>query len=53
MEDKQRLQLGANPDWMSHLPDKLLDVPLWNLAIPGKTETLKTYSKQGVMTFNS
>lgn len=38
MEDEGRLQLGRNPDWMSRLPEELLDVPLWNLAIPGKTE---------------
>lgn len=38
MEDEERLQLGRNPDWMSRLPEELLDVPLWNLALPGKTE---------------
>lgn len=38
MEDEGRLQLGRNPDWMSRLPEELLDVPLWNLAIPGTTE---------------
>lgn len=37
MEDKERLRLGRNPDWMSGLPEELLDAPLWNLAIPGKT----------------
>lgn len=26
----------GNPDWMYHLPEELLDVPLWNLAVPGK-----------------
>lgn len=38
MEDEERRQLAGNPDWMSSLPEELLDVPLWNLAIPGKTE---------------
>ena len=37
MEDEERRQLAGNPDWMSNLPEELLDVPLWNLAIPGKT----------------
>ncbi|XP_062384159.1 PI-PLC X domain-containing protein 1 [Sardina pilchardus] len=27
-------------DWMSHLPDKLWKVPLWNLAIPGSHDTM-------------
>lgn len=40
MEDKQRLHVGGHTDWMSRLPEQLLDVPLWNLAIPGKSETL-------------
>ncbi|XP_076011344.1 PI-PLC X domain-containing protein 1 isoform X2 [Genypterus blacodes] len=31
---------GGNPDWMSHLPEKLLDVPLWNLAIPGSHDSM-------------
>lgn len=39
MEDKPR-QLGNNPDWMSRLPEKLLDVPLWNLAIPGSHDSM-------------
>lgn len=38
MEDEESLPVGPNPDWMSRLPEGLLDVPLWNLAIPGKTE---------------
>lgn len=38
MEDEERLPVGPNPDWMSRLPEGLLDVPLWDLAIPGKTE---------------
>eukprot|EP00064_Thunnus_orientalis_P015097 superscaffoldBa00002737_g15146 len=46
MEDKQQLQLVENPDWMSRLPEKLLDVPLWNLALPGKTETLGTNTSE-------
>lgn len=27
-------------DWMSHLPDRLWKVPLWNLAIPGSHDTM-------------
>lgn len=38
MADGERQQLGPNSDWMSRLPEELLDVPLWKLAIPGKTE---------------
>ncbi|KAF3857458.1 hypothetical protein F7725_009317 [Dissostichus mawsoni] len=40
MEDEERLQLGGNPDWMSLLPAELLDVPLWNLAIPGSHDSM-------------
>lgn len=39
MEDEERLQLGPNTDWMSRLPVALHDVPLWDLAIPGKAKT--------------
>lgn len=38
MEDEERLQLGPNADWMSRLPVALHDVPLWDLAIPGKAK---------------
>lgn len=38
MAEGERPQLGLNTDWMSRLPEELLDVPLWDLAIPGKTE---------------
>lgn len=38
VEDEEQLHLGRNPDWMSGLPEELHDAPLWNLAIPGKTE---------------
>lgn len=41
MEDEERRRLGGNPDWMSRLPGELLDVPLWNLALPGNTEILE------------
>lgn len=40
MENKQREQLGGNPDWMSCLPEELLDVPLWNLALPGSHDSM-------------
>lgn len=40
MEDEERLQLGGNPDWMSRLPEELLDVPLWDLAIPGSHDSM-------------
>ncbi|XP_073318281.1 PI-PLC X domain-containing protein 1 isoform X2 [Pagrus major] len=40
MEDGGRLQLGGNPDWMSRLPEELLDVPLWDLAIPGSHDSM-------------
>ncbi|KAL2088195.1 hypothetical protein ACEWY4_017023 [Coilia grayii] len=31
---------GDRGDWMSHLPEKLWEVPLWNLAIPGSHDTM-------------
>uniref|UniRef100_A0A3P8VBD0 PI-PLC X domain-containing protein 1-like n=1 Tax=Cynoglossus semilaevis TaxID=244447 RepID=A0A3P8VBD0_CYNSE len=37
MEHGQELQ---TPDWMSCLPAELLDVPLWNLAIPGSHDSM-------------
>ncbi|XP_039998324.1 PI-PLC X domain-containing protein 1-like [Xiphias gladius] len=40
MEDERRQQPGGNPDWMSGLPEELLDVPLWNLAIPGSHDSM-------------
>ncbi|XP_022042563.1 PI-PLC X domain-containing protein 1-like [Acanthochromis polyacanthus] len=40
MEDKQRQQLGGNSDWMSRLPEELLDVPLWNFALPGSHDSM-------------
>lgn len=40
MEEKHREQLGGNPDWMSRLPEELLDVPLWNLALPGSHDSM-------------
>ncbi|XP_070711465.1 PI-PLC X domain-containing protein 1 [Pempheris klunzingeri] len=40
MEDDGQRQLGGNPDWMSRLPEELLDVPLWNLAIPGSHDSM-------------
>lgn len=38
MEEEEEPQLGLNPDWMSRLPEELRDLPLWNLAVPGKHE---------------
>ncbi|XP_013877752.1 PI-PLC X domain-containing protein 1 isoform X2 [Austrofundulus limnaeus] len=32
--------LGGHADWMSRLPEELLDVPLWNLAIPGSHDSM-------------
>ncbi|KAI3366137.1 hypothetical protein L3Q82_009965, partial [Scortum barcoo] len=40
MEEEERPQLGGQPDWMSLLPAELLDVPLWNLAIPGSHDSM-------------
>ncbi|XP_042369852.1 PI-PLC X domain-containing protein 1-like [Plectropomus leopardus] len=40
MKNKDRGQHGGNPDWMSRLPEELLDVPLWNLSIPGSHDTM-------------
>ncbi|XP_036947002.1 PI-PLC X domain-containing protein 1-like isoform X1 [Acanthopagrus latus] len=40
MEDDERRRLGGNPDWMSRLPGELLDVPLWNLALPGSHDSM-------------
>ncbi|KAF0045850.1 hypothetical protein F2P81_002379 [Scophthalmus maximus] len=40
MEDEQGRQLEGNPDWMSRLPEGLLDVPLWDLAIPGSHDSM-------------
>ncbi|XP_034534067.1 PI-PLC X domain-containing protein 1-like isoform X2 [Notolabrus celidotus] len=40
MEEGQGLQPGRNPDWMSLLPEELLDVPLWNLALPGSHDSM-------------
>ncbi|XP_030266085.1 PI-PLC X domain-containing protein 1 [Sparus aurata] len=40
MEDEERRRLGGNPDWMSRLPGELLDVPLWNLALPGSHDSM-------------
>ncbi|XP_053272899.1 PI-PLC X domain-containing protein 1 isoform X2 [Pleuronectes platessa] len=39
-EEEQRQQLAGNPDWMSRLPAELLDVPLWNLALPGSHDSM-------------
>uniref|UniRef100_A0A3P9QGR4 PI-PLC X domain-containing protein 1-like n=1 Tax=Poecilia reticulata TaxID=8081 RepID=A0A3P9QGR4_POERE len=41
MGDNQRENVGeGNSDWMSRLPEELLDVPLWNLAIPGSHDSM-------------
>nr|XP_061802684.1 PI-PLC X domain-containing protein 1-like [Nerophis lumbriciformis] len=33
-------KLPGNANWMSRLPEELLDVPLWNLAIPGSHDSM-------------
>lgn len=41
MEGKGRGHVDGDPaDWMSRLPEELLDVPLWNLAIPGSHDSM-------------
>ncbi|KAM4710700.1 PI-PLC X domain-containing protein 1 isoform 2-T2 [Anableps anableps] len=41
MGNNQREEVGGgNSDWMSRLPEELLDVPLWNLAIPGSHDSM-------------
>ncbi|XP_028990577.1 PI-PLC X domain-containing protein 1 [Betta splendens] len=40
MEAEQRKTVGGNADWMSRLPRELLEVPLWNLAIPGSHDSM-------------
>uniref|UniRef100_A0A3B5MGB5 Phosphatidylinositol-specific phospholipase C X domain-containing protein n=1 Tax=Xiphophorus couchianus TaxID=32473 RepID=A0A3B5MGB5_9TELE len=41
MGENQREDVGGgNSDWMSSLPEELLDVPLWNLAIPGSHDSM-------------
>ncbi|MCJ8730054.1 hypothetical protein PDJAM_G00113030 [Pangasius djambal] len=41
MADVWRSHLGSRcADWMSQLPAQLLDVPLWDLAIPGSHDTM-------------
>lgn len=50
-EDGHRLKLGGNPDWMSSLPDELLDVPLWNLALPGKDKPGSSGLKPQIIRF--
>ncbi|XP_074482751.1 PI-PLC X domain-containing protein 1-like [Sebastes fasciatus] len=40
MEEQQQLGENPNPDWMSRLPEELLDVPLWNLALPGSHDSM-------------
>ncbi|KAM8872138.1 PI-PLC X domain-containing protein 1-like isoform 1-T1 [Synchiropus picturatus] len=40
METRLRPKVQTNSDWMSCLPEELLDVPLWNLAIPGSHDSM-------------
>ncbi|XP_060889099.1 PI-PLC X domain-containing protein 1-like [Labrus mixtus] len=40
MEEGERQQPAGNPDWMSRLPEELLDVPLWSLAVPGSHDSM-------------
>ncbi|XP_072304637.1 PI-PLC X domain-containing protein 1-like isoform X2 [Eucyclogobius newberryi] len=34
------MEPGTEPDWMSRLPEPLLHVPLWELAIPGSHDSM-------------
>lgn len=41
MEVEERwLEERTHPDWMSRLPQKLHQVPLWDLAIPGSHDSM-------------
>ncbi|XP_057685442.1 PI-PLC X domain-containing protein 1 isoform X2 [Corythoichthys intestinalis] len=40
MKHKMGDKLPGNANWMSRLPEELLDVPLWNLAIPGSHDSM-------------
>ncbi|KAM9328214.1 PI-PLC X domain-containing protein 1-like isoform 3-T3 [Pholidichthys leucotaenia] len=41
MEDGQpAVAVVGNPDWMRCLPEELLDLPLWNLALPGSHDSM-------------
>uniref|UniRef100_A0A3Q3XI95 Uncharacterized protein n=1 Tax=Mola mola TaxID=94237 RepID=A0A3Q3XI95_MOLML len=37
---RERLRRRQNLDWMSRLPEELLAVPLWNLALPGSHDSM-------------
>lgn len=43
--ERIRVKLTSEEDWMSSLPEKLWDVPLTNLSIPGEHHLFlqKTY----------
>lgn len=45
MEDGEGL-----PDWMSRLPKQLQDIPLWDLALPGKEPEEVAASGRGATT---
>ncbi|KAM4602118.1 regucalcin [Polymixia lowei] len=40
MEVGQREECGGNAVWMFHLPEELLDVPLWDLSLPGSHDSM-------------
>ncbi|XP_061571665.1 PI-PLC X domain-containing protein 1-like [Cololabis saira] len=40
MATRARPRGEGNPDWMSVLPQELLDVPLWDLAVPGSHDSM-------------
>lgn len=52
MGDKLFPVLEGNPDWMSRLPEELHDVPLWNLALPGRSRDyfIHAYSLKTLVT---
>ncbi|KAL6455917.1 hypothetical protein MHYP_G00357680 [Metynnis hypsauchen] len=39
-DTERRWDASSCTDWMSQLPPQLLDVPLWDLAIPGSHDTM-------------
>ncbi|XP_071399519.1 PI-PLC X domain-containing protein 1-like [Centroberyx affinis] len=40
VDQGQKGERSGSSNWMSGLPDKLQNIPLWNLAIPGSHDTM-------------